>query len=204
VSKEQVKQMILSNMKKVQSKYLNTTVVLGIPGGAGTLSTPQLPTQGVTNGEREGDSLAIEWIEARIVCYNTNDTTLSSGATDCVRILCLQTRASTGLSLSYPAAPLTGIFDFGVTGAVDITSFVNLNAKDETFHVLYDKTHTCCFLSSTALKSINLKIRPKVDKVNFSPTTTNALSGQIYWVTMSYEASAVFCGIEQRLIYHDL
>jgi hypothetical protein len=196
--------MIMSNMEKVESKYFNTNVINGVPPVTGQLYTSTLPSQGSTNGEREGDSLELEWIEARVLMYNLADITTSSNATDAVRLLCLQARASNAVTLSYSAAPTTGVFDLGVSGAIDITSFVNMNARNETFHVLYDTTHPIGFLSSTSFKNINLKIRPKVNKINFTPTTTNALMGQIYWITISQQGGTTTCALEQRLVYRDL
>jgi len=205
VSKQQVINMIHSNMGKVEMKYLNSIVYAVVtPSVNGTLSTPTLPSQGITNGEREGDSIAIDVIDARILMVNVSDITTSSSASDLVRLVCVQSRSSVVPTISYSAAPTTGIFDLGSSGGVDITSHINFNAKNETFHVLYDVTHTVCFLSSSASKLINLKLKPKVSKVNYTPTTTTPLMGGIYWIAFTWQAATVQLSLEQRLIYHDL
>jgi hypothetical protein len=205
VNKRQVKQMILSNMEKVQLKYLNTVIYQNsISAVAGTLVNPTFPSQGVTNGEREGDSLAIDHIEARIVITNIADITTSSNASDAIRLVCCQARANTVLTVSSPSAPSTGIFDFGTSGAVDITSHINFNAQNELFHVLHDQTYSSNFLSSNAFRQITLKLKPRVSKVNFTPTTTTSLCGGIFWVAMSWQAGTTYISLEQRLIYHDL
>jgi hypothetical protein len=205
VSKKQVLNMIHSNMDKVEMKYLNTTLYnVVVPAITGTLVIPGLPSQGVTNGEREGDSLSIDEIELRCVMINIADITTSSNASDAIRLVCVQSRSSLTPSISYSTTPATGIFDLGSSGAVDITSHINLYAKNHTFHVLYDKTHSVGFLSSSSLKLIDFRLKPKVHKVDFTPGTGNTLMGQIVWVAMSWQAGTTSLSLEQRLIYHDL
>jgi hypothetical protein len=192
-------------MDKVEKKYLNGAVFNGaIPPITGVLASSGLPSQGVTNGQREGDSLSIDAIEVRCIMINIADITTSSNASDAIRLVCVQARTSLVPTISYSAAPATGIFDLGSSGAVDITSHINLNAKNETFHVLYDETHPICFLSSSAFKLLHFNLEPKVKKVNFTPTTTTFLMGGIYWISMSWQAGTTSLSLEQRLIYHDL
>jgi hypothetical protein len=205
VSKGQVMRMIHSNMDKVEMKYLNSAVFNAyIPPVIGGLASATFPSQGVTNGQREADSLAIKAIQVRCLMINIADITTSSNASDGIRLVCVQARTSVVPTLSYSAAPATGIFDLGSSGAVDITSHINLNAKDETFHVLHDETYPVCFLSSSALRLTHFILEPKVAKVNFTPTTTTSLMGGIYWVAISWQAGTTSISLEQRLIYHDL
>jgi hypothetical protein len=192
-------------MDKVEMKYLNTAVFnVYTPPFIGGLASSTFPSQGVTNGQREGDSLSIDAIEVRCLMINIADITTSSNASDAIRLVCVQTRTSLVPTLSYSATPASGIFDLGSSGTVDITSHINYNAKNETFHVLYDVTHPICFLSSSALKLLTFKLKPKVAKVNFTPTTTTFLMGGIYWVAMSWQSGTTSLSLEQRLIYHDL
>jgi hypothetical protein len=206
VTKQQVKNMINSNAAKVTRKYLTTPVFnVVVPTSAGTLVQPALPAQGVTNGQREGDSLGIDMIEARVIFLNDADTVTATNAVDACRLICLQARASTVLTVSSPAAPTTGVLDNGTGGsATDISSFINFNAKNELFHVLYDKVHPVNFLASNAYVEFNLSLKPRVEKVNFTPTTTTALCGAIFWIAQTQEAANCNVILQQRLIYHDL
>jgi len=174
--------MINSTAAKVTKKFLNSAVYnTVVPSAAGSLVQPTLPAQGIQNGQREGDSLYIDAIQARIVIQNNASTTSSASASDACRIICLQARAATILTVSSTAAPTTGVLDLGTGGAsTDLTSFVNFNAKNEIFHVLYDKVHSCSFLSSTAFQEINLELKPRVPTVNFTPTTTTSQCGGIF------------------------
>jgi len=203
VTKEQVHSMILSSMKGVTSKYLNTAVYAGIaPSATGSLVQPALPSQGISNGQREGDSIAIEGIQFRALMYNGDAVT--SLSTEMIRLVCLQSRAGTILTTNYSSTPTTGIFDLGSGGVLDITSFVNYNASSETFHVLYDESHCVTTLSSTATRLIAGTIHPKVKKINYTPGTTAALDGPIFWVAFSVSATNALLFLEQRLVYHDL
>lgn len=203
VTKEQVQSMIKSSMKQVTSKYLETAVYAGIaPSSTGSLVQPALPAQGIGNGQREGDSISIEGIEFRALMYNP-DTNVTY-ASENIRLVCLQSRAGTILTTNYSTTPSTGIFDLGSGGSLDLTSFVNYNAQNETFHVLYDQCHCVTPLSSTATRLISGTIQPKVKKVNFTPGTTVALDGPIFWVAFSISATDALLFLEQRLVYHDL
>jgi hypothetical protein len=206
VTKQQVKNMINSNAAKVTKKFLNSSIFnASVPIQAGTLVQPALPAQGVTNGEREGDAIAIDKIEARVIFENVADTTVMSQAVDACRLICLQARASTVLTVSNPAAPTTGVLDYGTTGAAtDLSSFINFNAKNELFHVLYDRVHPVNFLSSNAFVQFDLNLKPRVEKVNFTPTTTTSLCGGIFWIAQTQEGNSCAVILEQRLIYHDL
>jgi hypothetical protein len=193
--------MLMSLKGEVQMKYLNT-VILGasIPSSSGTLVQPALPAQGTTNGQREGDSIAIDSIQFRLIMFNPGEAQPDA---DMIRVVCLQSRAGTILTTNYSTTPTTGIFDLGSPGTIDMSSFVNFNAKNETFHILYDETFCVCDSSSTAGRLVTLALAPKVKKVNFTPGTVVALDGPIFWVIFGREGNAVV-GLEQRLIYHDL
>jgi hypothetical protein len=206
VDKQQVKQMIIASVGKITKKYLTSEVYDGtVPALTGTLVQPTLPAQGVTNGEREADSLAIDVIEANVLFSNGADATNILGASDSIRLICVQARASTVLTVSNASAPTTGVLDNGgALTAVDIDSFINLNAANELFHVLYDKTHSCNFLSGNASASVRLKLKPRVSKVNFTPGTTTSMCGGIFWIAISVQASTAVISLVQRLVYHDL
>jgi len=206
VTKQQVRNMILSNAGKVTKKFLLSPVFNAtVPTQAGTLVQPALPAQGVTNGEREGDALAIDMIEARVIFENVADTTVMAQAVDACRLICLQARASTVLTVSNPAAPTTGVLDYGTGGALtDLSSFINFNAKNELFHVLYDKVHPVNFLSSNAFVQFDLSLKPRVERVNFTPTTTTPLCGGIFWIAQTQQDNSLAVIVEQRLVYHDL
>jgi len=118
VTKEQVQSMIKSSMKQVTSKYLNTSVYLDIaPSTTGSLVQPALPSQGISNGQREGDSISIEGIQFRALLYNPGTTTMVQS--EMIRLVCLQSRAGTILTTNYSTAPSTGIFDLGSGGVLD-------------------------------------------------------------------------------------
>jgi hypothetical protein len=202
VSKRQVKQMIKTNDGEVTKKYLNTAVLNSAPASTGTLESPALPAQGVTNGQRESDSLSIDQIDIRVLLQNP-EATIGVTNADCFRLIMLQARAGTVLTVSYAAAPTTGILDVGATSAIDITSHINFNAKNETFHVLMDKVVPVNFLSANACTVHSFVVKPKIKRVNFTPTTTTALCGQIYYVLQSVSGNLT-CSLEQRLVYHDL
>jgi hypothetical protein len=71
VTKEQVHSMLVALKEEVQTKYLSTSVYnLTTPSVNGTLVQPVLPAQGTTNGQREGDSIAINAIQCRLFIYN--------------------------------------------------------------------------------------------------------------------------------------
>jgi hypothetical protein len=193
--------MIMSLKDEVVMKFLNTSVYNAtVPSATGSLVQPVLPAQGVTNGQREGDGIAIDSIQFR--AFMINPLGVASDA-DMIRLVCLQSRAGTILTTNYSTTPTTGIFDLGATGTVDITSHVNYNALNETFHVLFDKSFCVTLQSSSATHLLDLELTPKVKKVNFTPGTTTALNGPIFWVAFGFSGSAVLY-IEQRLIYHDL
>jgi hypothetical protein len=191
----------MSLKDEVQMKYLNTSVyALVAPSATGSLVQPALPAQGISNGQREGDSLAIDAIQFRFMLYNTENVL---GATDMIRVVCLQSRAGTVLTTNYSTAPTTGIFDLGSNGTLDLTSFVNFNAKNETFHVLMDRSFCVTADSSSAAHLVEGALVPKVKKVNFTPGTVTALDGPIFWVVFGY-AGFTSIQMEQRLVYHDL
>jgi hypothetical protein len=193
--------MIASLKEEVQMKYLNTVIYNTInPTTSGSLVQPTLPAQGTTNGQREGDSIAIDRIEYRVLMANLGSALAD---TDLIRLVCLQSRAGTILTTNYSTIPATGIFDLGSSGSLDVTSFVNYNAKNETFHVLMDRTFVCVLGSSTGSHCFEGMITPKVSKVNFTPGSTTALDGPIFWVAFSI-GGFTNLSIEQRLIYHDL
>jgi len=201
VTKGQVRSMIMSLKDEVQMKYLNTSIYAAIvPAATGSLVQPVLPAQGTTNGQREGDSIAIDAIQFRLFMINIGNTSSDS---DMIRVVCLQSRAGTILTTNYSTAPTTGIFDLGSNGTLDVTSFVNFNARNETFHVLMDRTFNVTESSSSSAHLIEGELVPKVKKINYTPGTTTALDGPIFWVAFSYQSMA-FIGLEQRLVYHDL
>jgi hypothetical protein len=195
--------MINSSAAKVTKKYESSAVYANVqPATTGNLFNVGFPAQGVTNGEREGDSLAIDAIEVRAVMYNSL-AAVGVGATDIIRLICLQARASNTLTISNAAAPTTGVLDLGANGVIEIDSHINYDAKNELFHVLMDKSFPVNFLSSDASRLLSFTLKPKVEKVNFSPGSTTSLCGEIYWIAQSLNASANI-SLEQRLIYHDL
>lgn len=196
-----MRSMLMSLKDEVQMKYLNTSVYAAVtPAATGSLVQPALPAQGTSNGQREGDSIALDSIQFRLFMSNSG-TVL--GDTDMIRVVCLQSRAGTVLTTNYSTAPTTGIFDLGSNGTLDITSFVNFNAKNETFHVLFDRSFCVTADSSSAVHLIEGVLVPKVKKINFTPGTVTALDGPIFWVAFGYNGPAIL-GLEQRLIYHDL
>jgi uncharacterized protein (AIM24 family) len=134
--------------------------------------------------------------------YNPGAT--ASVESEMIRLVCLQSRAGTILTTNYSTAPTTGIFDLGSGGVLDITSFVNYNAQNETFHLLYDKSHCVTPLSGTGTVLISGTIQPKVKKINYTPGTTVALDGPIFWVAFSVSGTDATLSLEQRLVYHDL
>jgi hypothetical protein len=202
VTKQQVKSMISSASGSVTKKYLNTSLFSSTPGGTGVIVTATFPAQGILNGQREGDSLHIDDIELRVVVSN-QQAAVGASDVDVVRMICVQARASNTITVNSAVAPTTGVLDLGSSGAIDLTSFINYNAKNELFHVLHDESLPVNFLSLSAAKNFQFRLKPKVAKINFTPTTTTAQSGQIYWIFQSF-SSSLELGIEQRLVYHDL
>jgi hypothetical protein len=195
--------MILANQQKVQNKYLNVTIGNGIvPAVTGTLVNTVMPGQGVTNGERESDSLSLNEINTRFYLQN-EEAAIGINNVDQIRIVCVQARASTVLTISYSSAPTTGIFDTGSSGAVDITSMININAKNELFHVLYDRSYPVNFGSDSASRILEINLVPRVKKINFTPTTTTSLCGGVFWIFFSQNTSASLSS-EERKVYHDL
>jgi hypothetical protein len=195
--------MILANQQKVQDKWLYGTIYnVQIPATTGTLVNSVMPSQGTTNGERESDSLSLELIEARVVVTN-EQASIGFDNVDIVRIVCVQAKASTILTVSYSSAPTTGIFDNGLSTIVDMTSMVNINAKNETFHVLYDRSYPVNFGSTSASHVFDLKIKPKIKKINFTPGTTTSLCGGVFWIAFTANSSS-YVSMLERKIYHDL
>jgi len=191
----------MSLKDEVQMKYLNTSVYANIvPSITGTLVQPVLPAQGTTNGQREGDSIAIDAIQFRMVMANTG---AALGDSDMVRVVCLQSRAGTILTTNYSTTPTTGIFDLGSVGTIDMSSLVNYNAKNETFHVLMDKAFCITPASSSGVHLFEGSLVPKIKKINYTPGTSTALDGPIFWVAFTFQGIASL-GLEQRLVYHDL
>jgi hypothetical protein len=195
--------MIKSSAGKVTQKYLNSSIFANVsPAGTGNLVTPALPANGVSNGQREGDSLAIDAIEVRFLAYN-DQAAVGVNDTDLIRLICVQARASNAVTISNSAAPTTGVLDLGPSGIIEQCSFINFNAKNELFHVLLDKCFPVNCLSSKASNFFDFTLHPKVEKINFTPGTTTAMCGQIYWIAQSLQA-ACDISVEQRLVYHDL
>jgi len=202
VTKEQVANMILSSVGQVTSKYLTSSLISSVPPVTGILEQPSFPTQGVTNGEREGDSLDIEKIESTFLLENA-EASIGGNNVDTIRVIVLQARSSTVLTISSISAPLTGVLDAGYSGAVDITSHINQNAKNKLFHVLHDTSYPVNFGSSNASRILNLNMRPKISRINFTPTTVNSQSGGIFYIFLTATGSAACNGV-QRLVYRDL
>jgi hypothetical protein len=200
VSKEQVKSMIMSLKNDVQDKFLLSSVYATVtPATTGNLVNVTFPAQGVTNGERTGDSLDIDVIECRFSIYNT------SNSEDLIRILLLQARANTVLTVNASAAPTTGILDLGSNGVIEPTSFVNFNNKNELFHVLLDKAiPTNGATSSNASHLLEWHVKPKIKKINFQVGSTTYLDGGIFWLVLSNTGSHTVVDLEQRLVYHDI
>jgi hypothetical protein len=200
VTKEQVKSMLMSLKNKVQDKFLLSSVYATVtPATTGNLVNVIFPAQGVANGQRTGDSLGIDIIEARVSIFN------SSNVEDLVRILCLQARANTVLTVNAATVPATGILDLGSNGVIEETSFVNFNNKNELFHVLLDKSiPTNGANSSNASHLFQWELRPKIKKVNFQVGATNYLDGGIFWLVLSNSGAHTTIDLEQRLVYHDL
>jgi hypothetical protein len=194
--------MIQSLHNSVPSKYLNSVLINAYPPVTGTLVSPTLPAQGVNNGQREGDAIEIKSIEARVLFYNAQSS-LGNDEVDLARIICVQAKSATALTISNSAAPTTGVLDLGSGGTIDNSSFINLYAKSQFFHVLFDKSFPCS-TGSKAAHNFELKLNPKIRKVNFSPTTTTAETGQIFWIFQSTISSGCFFSIVQRLVYEDL
>jgi hypothetical protein len=202
VSKQQVRQMLLSHDKKVTMKYLNSIILAGAASTTGTLVQPVLPAQGTTNGQREGDSLDIKSIQARITITN-DEASIGASNVDLIRIIVVQARASTTLTISSASAPTTGVLDVGASTFIDTTSFINLNAKNELFHVLLDKSYPVNYGAANASHNFQIEMKPKVSKVNFTPGTTTPQCGGIFWIFIAYLGDAnIQC--EQRLVYADL
>jgi hypothetical protein len=203
VDKQQVHQMIVANQQQVQKKWLYVAIYNAVtPTTTGTLVNSVMPSQGATNGEREGDSMSLDFIESRFYFAN-NEASIGATNVDLLRIVCVQARASTILTISYPAAPTTGIFDLGFSGAIDMSSMININASNETFHVLYDRSFPVNFGSDSASHVLELKIVPKIKKINFTPGTTTSLCGGVFWVLFTTTSNTIVGAIERK-IYHDL
>jgi hypothetical protein len=203
VTKQQVKQMIKTSAGTVTKKYLGSSVYADVqPLTTGSLVTSAFPAQGTANGQREADSLGIDSIEGRVLLENV-EPSVGTGSTDVIRIICLQARASNAVTVSSSSAPTTGVLDLGANGVIELTSFINFNAKNELFHVLMDQSFPVNFLSTSASKNFQFLLKPKVEKINFNPGSTTAQCGQIYWIAQSLLAYA-YISMEQRLIYHDL
>lgn len=200
VTKEQVKSMLMSLKNKVQDKFLLSSVYATVtPATTGSLVNVIFPAQGVTNGERTGDSLEIDVIECRFSIYN------SSNSEDLIRILLLQARANTVLTVNAATAPTTGILDLGSNGVIEETSFVNFNNKNELFHVLLDKAiPTNGATSSNASHLFEWHVKPKIKKVNFQVGSTNYLDGGIFWLVLSNSGTHTSVDLEQRLVYRDI
>jgi hypothetical protein len=195
--------MIKASVATVTKKYLNTSLYSATnPLPTGSLVTPVFPAQGITNGEREADSIGIDAIEIRAVLYNF-ETAVGVTATDNIRLICVQAKASNAVTINSSTAPTTGVLDLGATGVIDLSSFINFNAKNELFHVLMDRCFPVNFLSDSASRVLTFRIKPKIEKVNFTPGGTTAQSGQIYWIAQGLSGDA-YLMMEQRLEYHDL
>lgn len=192
--------MLMSLKDKVQDKFLNSSVYATLaPSTTGSLVNVTFPAQGVTNGERTGDSLEIDVIQCRFSIYNT------SNSEDLVRILLLQARANTVLTVNASTTPATGILDLGSNGVIEETSFVNFNNKNELFHVLLDKAiPTNGATSSNASHLFEWHVKPKIKKINFQVGSTNYLNGGIFWLVLSNSGTHTEVDLEQRLVYRDI
>jgi hypothetical protein len=199
VTKEQVKSMLMSLKEQVQDKFLNTSVFATLtPATTGSLVNVIFPAQGATNGERTGDSLEIDYIQCRFSIYNSHNQQ------DMIRLMLLQARGNTVLTVNAATAPLTGILDLGSNGVIEPTSFVNFNNKNEIFHVLLDKSFPSTGLgSSTATHLLEMHVKPKIKKINFQVASTNYLNGGIFWLVLSNSGIDTFVDLEQRLVYRD-
>jgi hypothetical protein len=194
--------MIQSRQSQVTPKWINQSLFNAVPAVSGNLNMITLPAQGVTNGERESDSLSLDFIQFRFILSNA-EASIGTTNADMVRILIVQARASTVLTISAVTAPTTGILDNGFSGAIDISSHVNLNTKSQLFNVLYDRCHPVNFSSSNAVQLVELNLKPKIRKINFTPGTTTPQCGGV-WVFLCTTLGNATVSVESRLVYIDL
>jgi hypothetical protein len=188
VSVKQVKSMIESSQQRVASKYLYQSLNNATVSASGTLIPLDLPPQGVSNGEREGDSMLYKKITTRMVFANDGGV---SGVQDIdnIRVVVVQAITSSALTLSNPSAPTTGIFDNGVAAGIDNSSMINLYAKDKLLHVLLDKSYPVNYFSQPTW-NFEFDINPKLKKIDFTPATTTPLSGKVYFIFFSMTVNA--------------
>jgi hypothetical protein len=188
--------MIKSLAVEVDHKYLNSSVYAqSAPPLTGTLVNPTLPSQGVSNGQRTGDSIFIDKLECRLFINNTTGS-------DVLRLVCLQARAGTILTTNYSTIPTTGIFDLDANGNIGLTSFINYKARNETFHVIFDKEFRSSLNSLNGAQTFEMDVPLKVREINFTPGSTASLDGGIFWVALS--RGDLVLDMEQRLVYHDI
>jgi len=127
------------------------------------------PTQGLGVNERLADSIHL--VDLMFNYFILLGTALQ----DQVRVIVFQT---------------TGLQPTGVPPAVsDILEFTNPNSVFQTnsvqsFKILYDRTHTMCMNSPTALIAEKMVITPAIKRIDFVAGTVQAYSGQIWYLVI--------------------
>jgi hypothetical protein len=142
--------------------------------GSGSIPLCSYPAQGLTNEERTGDEIELDSFNLRMHIYNGDPTG------NVVRVILLQViGAKTSLALS-------DVFDIGATGVVDTTSFYVPFYERSGFRVLFDETfNTCPNSSKNVIIVKKFGIKPKIKRIVFVPTTTNAINGNTFMVFIS-------------------
>jgi hypothetical protein len=185
--------MILSSIEQVRPKYLVTSLLNNIIVTSTTVITPGLPPQGVSNNQREGDSIEIEGLD---IMFDTS----SSSNLNAFRLVTVQAIGSHTPTAQYSVAPLTGVMDNGPSGAVDPMSTINMYGSGTTFHVIHDEL---ILPPITQRSAYMVRVKPKVPKVNFAIATTAPLTGGITHILMCWGSTAIV-NFSQRLVYRDL
>jgi hypothetical protein len=193
VTKQQVRSMILSSIEQVRPKYLVSSLLNNIIVTSTQTITPGLPPQGVSNNQREGDSIEIEALDIRFDCSSSNNL-------NAFRLVCVQAIGSHTPTASYSSAPLTGVLDNGPSGAVDPMSTINMYGNGSTFHVLHDEL---ILPPITQRAAYAVRVKPKIEKVDFAIATTAPLNGGITYFLMCWGSTATV-NFSQRLVYRDL
>jgi hypothetical protein len=185
--------MILGSQDKVRPKYLVSSLLNNVTVTTTQTITPGLPPQGVSNNQREGDSIEVEALDIRFDCT-------SSSNLNTYRLLAVQAIGSHTPTASYSSAPLTGVLDNGPSGAVDPLSTVNIYGLGSTFHVIHDEL---ILPPITQRSSYAVRVLPKIHKIDFAIATTAPLNGGITYILLCWGATAQV-NLGQRLIYRDL
>jgi hypothetical protein len=169
-----VKQLVKQELKsQKQLKYVDTRINGLAITFAGQIRRWTPPVQGVGTYDRVGDQINIDHIE--IFMWDVYGDAIGN----VLRVVLIQTAGG------FVPAALSNLFNWGSTGAEDVTSLYLPFIKGREIRVLYDNLHSLVPNATSAIRTQHMTVKAKLKLVGFNPGIATNTNGDLYWIFIS-------------------